>query len=172
MGLHYWGAPTGPGQVNSTNGHSAFGSTVSMSLNWLFGTGPDNMTFGPNSPHIANLRDLPAVQGAIALYNKKNQNAFNDSMGCSAIQPVTNYGSPFGAEGYIDAWADTNPTWHFVGSFTVEVFPAGGSDVKVVINNNSSFASLTNRIFPAWERSTFGPMGSMRQTYWWTQSRQ
>jgi hypothetical protein len=64
-----------------------------------------------------------------------------------------------------------NPTWHFVGSFNIEVFPAGGEDIKVIIKNNSSFKSFAEGVGPAWERSTFSPMGNLRQTYWWTQLR-
>jgi hypothetical protein len=148
---------------------SAFSSAASMATNWALGTGPGHMTFGPNSSHIGNLKNLPAVQGAIELYKQKNSNVLNNGCECGELQPVTNYGSPFGASGYTQAWLDMNPTWHFVGSFTIAVYPVSCSEVMVVVTNTSSFTSFAYGMAPNWERSSFGPMGNMRQTYWWTQ---
>jgi len=154
-------------------GNTAFGSAAGMTFNWLTGTGPDHRTFGPNSPHISNLRKVKYVQNAINLYNDKNGDISH--CGCSEstamMASVTNYGSRFGAKGYLDATLTHNPTWHFVGKFTIEIFPVGCNDIRVELTNNSSFKSFAYGIAPAWERSTFGPMGSMRQTYSWTQPR-
>ena len=109
---------------------------------------------------ITNARDL--------FYSKNN-----GVCGCNAMQPVTNYRSGFGAKGYIDAWKTGNAAWHFVGSYSVEIYPVENcTKLQFVITNNSSFTSFAYGVAPSWERSTFGPGGNMRQTYTWTEALQ
>ena len=72
--------------------------------------------------------------------------------------------------GYADAWIDLNPTWHFVGSFRIDIYPDPSCRyITFVLANNSSFRSFAYGIAPDWERSTFPFMGNMRQTYTWTE---
>jgi putative transposase len=48
-----------------------------------------------------------------------------------------------------------------------------GKSLMFVLNNTTSFKSFAYGAppAPAYERSTFGPAGNMRQTYWWTEPR-
>ena len=148
------------------NRNPALSDAMRMTLNWLTGTGPDDIVHGPSSPHIPN---LPSVMKAIDFYNNKNSGNFD--CGCPQLLDVKGYKSKFGAKGYFDATVTKNPTWHFIGSFAINVYPVDCFNVRVEVTNNSSFQSFAYGIAPHWERSTFGPMGNMRQTYWWEQSR-
>ena len=156
-------------QARNAPPSSAFQSTVEMSFDWLFGTGPDLRIFGPDSPHIDNLRNIQAVRDAVEWYESKNQSSL-DSLNCDGLVPVDNYRSSFGASGYTDAWLDLNPTWHFVGSFSIEVDPISLNEIKITLRNTSSFESFFYGMASNWERSSFAPMGNMRQEYWWTET--
>jgi hypothetical protein len=103
------------------------------------------------------MMDAPGVNAARDLLYKTN------------AQSVTNYRAGFGL---IDLLTTSSPTQQFVGSYRVDVFTVNqGADLMFVLNNNSSFKSFGYGVAPAWERSTVGPGGNMRQTYWWTEPR-
>ncbi|TAK40704.1 MAG: hypothetical protein EPO27_20580 [Betaproteobacteria bacterium] len=131
-----------------------------MSIDWALGTGPSSRVFGPGSIQVIDMIDAPGVNGARELFYQKN--------GATGMDPVTNYAAKFGAGDYLTT---SSPTQQFVGSYRVDVFAVNQSEVMFVVNNTSSFKSLTAGAGPAYERSTFGPGGNMRQTYWWTEPR-
>jgi hypothetical protein len=106
------------------------------------------------------MQDAAGVNAARELFYEKN--------GSTGVEPVTNYAAKFG---YTDPFQTTAPTRQFVGSYRTDVFAVNESEIMFVLNNTSSFKSLTGGIGPSYERSTFGPGGNMRQTYWWTEPR-
>lgn len=50
---------------------------------------------------------------------------------------------------------------HFLGSFSIAIFPAG---CKINVTNNSSFTSFSYGQGPSW---SYGPMSNLYQTYSW-----
>lgn len=64
--------------------------------------------------------------------------------------------------------AKTDPTEQFVGSHRIDITPTKDG-LKFELNNTSSFKSLAYGVAPAWDHSTFGPMGNMEQTYTWVE---
>lgn len=139
-----------------------------MTADWVTGRGADARVFGPGSIQVIDMMDAPGVNDARAFFYNKNSPAFA-SGSYGSLQPVTNYGAGFGLA---DLFTNSSPTQQFVGSYRVDVWPVNsGSDVMFVLNNNSSFKSFGYGVAPAWERSTFGPAGNMRQTYWWIEPR-
>jgi hypothetical protein len=85
----------------------------------------------------------------------------------NAIANVTNYRVPFGIFGFIGATMRSSATEHFVGSYSVNIYPrAGNRSLLFYIQNNSSFTSFSAGIGPSWEN---GPMSSYRQAYYWTE---
>lgn len=128
-----------------------------MTRDWALGNGADVRVFGPGSIQVTDMMDAPGVNGARELLYSTN------------AQSVTNYRASFGL---IDYLTTSSPTQQFVGSYRVDVFTVNqGADLMFVLNNNSSFKSLSYGAGPAWERSTLGPGGNMRQTYWWIEPR-
>jgi hypothetical protein len=106
--------------------------------------------------------DAPGVNGARDLFLQKNAGAIASG---GKLQAVTNYSAKFGLW---DLLTNSSPTQQFVGSYRVDIIPAG-SEMRFFVTNNSSFRSFAYGIAPAWERSSFGPAGNMRQTYTWTE---
>ncbi|WP_298609895.1 RHS repeat-associated core domain-containing protein [uncultured Thiobacillus sp.] len=136
---------------------SAFKDAAGMTRDWALGNGADSRVFGPGSIQVTDMMDAPGVNGARELLYSTN------------AQSVTNYRASFGL---IDYLTTSSPTQQFVGSYRVDVFTVNaGADLMFVLNNNSSFKSLTYGAGPAYERSTLSPGGNMRQTYWWTEQR-
>jgi hypothetical protein len=139
-----------------------------MTADWATGRGADTRVFGPGSIQVIDMMDAPGVNDARAFFYNKNSAAIA-SGSYGSLQSVTNYGASFGLT---DLFTNSSPTQQFVGSYRVDVWPVNnGSDVMFVLNNNSSFKSFGYGVAPAWERSTFGPAGNMRQTYWWIEPR-
>jgi hypothetical protein len=135
----------------------AFKDSASMATDWALGTGPDTRVFGPGSTQVTDMMDAPGV------------NAARERLYSTNAQSVTNYSASFGL---IDYLTTSSPTQQFVGSYRVDVFTVDqGKNLMFVLNNNSSFQSFGYGVTPAWERSSFGPGGNMRQTYWWTEPR-
>ena len=131
-----------------------------MGTEWALGTGPDVRVFGPGSIQVIDMIDAPGVNDAREIFYAKN--------GATGMEHVTNYAARFGASDY---FTTSSPTQQFVGSYRVDVFAVNQSQAMFVVNNTSSLKSLTAGVGPAYERSTFGPGGNMRQTYWWTEPR-
>ncbi len=127
-----------------------------MTADWALGTGADSRVFGPGSTQVTDMMDAPGVNAARDLLYKTN------------VSSVTNFAAKFGL---IDYLTTSSPTQQFVGSYRVDVFTVDqGKSLMFVLNNNSSFKSLSYGAGPAWERGAFiGPGGNMRQTYWWTE---
>jgi hypothetical protein len=147
---------------------AALKDAASMTYDWASGSGASTRVFGPGSIQVIDMMDAPGVNGARDLYYQKNAAALA-SGDYGALQPVTNFSAKFGL---IDYLTTSSPTQQFVGSYRVDVYPVnGGRDVMFVLNNNSSLRSFLYGVGPAYERSTLGPAGNMRQTYWWTESK-
>jgi len=139
-----------------------------MTYDWATGQGADNRVFGPGSIQVTDMMDAPGVNGARDLFYKKNAAALA-SGNYDSLQSVTNYSAKFGLT---ELFTTSSPTQQFVGSYRVDVLTVnGGADLQFVVTNNSSFQSFGYGVAPAWERSSFGPAGNMRQTYTWTEPR-
>jgi hypothetical protein len=89
-----------------------------------------------------------------------------------ALQSYTDVKGDCGLLGYLKAFWPFSFAQHFIGSYRIDVTPwfyntSSGTDyyVEFTLTNDSSFRSFAYGIAPDWERSTFGPMGNMRQTY-------
>jgi len=143
---HMWGTEEAPG-------------TARMTANWLTGQGPDNLEFGPDSPNTQELMASSGVAGARDFLYEKYDGAPPDGGG------VSNYAVNFGLEGYATSRTAAE---QFVGSFRVDISVSDGR-ANYTITNNSSFRSFAYGVAPAWERSSFRPMGNMRQTYRWSE---
>lgn len=147
---------------------SALKDAASMTYDWATGGGSNYRVFGPGSIQVIDMMDAPGVNAARDLYYKKYP----------SINPngsVTNYGASFGVTGLFDSdglLRSLSPTRQFVGSYSVNVFTVDqGKTLMFVLNNNSSMKSFMYGVGPAYERSTLGAGGNMRQTYWWTEPR-
>lgn len=119
----------------------------------------------------AGIKKRPAVIISSAAYNTVQRDLFYQKNAGGTLDPVTNYSARFGV---IDFLTTTSPTQQFVGSYRMDVFAVDqGKSLMFVLNNTSSFKSFAYGAppAPAYERSTFGPAGNMRQTYWWTEPR-
>lgn len=146
--------------------YAAVRRSGTMAISWALGTGPTHRNFGPDSPMTKGLQQTPAVSAARELFYSKNQGKCS----CMDIEPVSNYGSGFGVQGYVEATASGNGAWHFVGSFTITIYPEENcTKLRLVLWNNSSFRSFAYGKGPAYDRSSFGPGGNMTQIYTWTE---
>lgn len=134
---------------------------IKLSFQWATGTGPQHQDFGPDSSEAAEMANAPGVLAAVALYRQKNAARITGCDG-SPLVPVTNYAAHFGLKGLFQS--GLNPTEQFIGSYRVDVYPAGAGQMDVVINNTSSFRSFAYGLGPDWGRSRFSPMGNMSQT--------
>jgi hypothetical protein len=144
--------------AHAGNCWQAFKDSASMATDWALGAGADTRVFGPGSTQVTDMMDAPGVNAARDLLYKTN------------VDSLTNYRASFGL---IDYLTTSSPTQQFVGSYRVDIFTVNqGADLMFVLNNTSSFRSFAYGVAPAWERSTFGPAGNMRQTYWWTEPRE
>lgn len=146
-GLSWWGATK---------------DAAVLTAEWATGTGPQHQDFGPDSNEAEEMQNAPGVLGAEALYRKKNAQKIKNHCDPSTFQPVTNYAARFGLTGLVES--GVNPTEQFIGSYRVDVYPAGDGQMDVVLNNTSSFQSFAYGVGPDWDRSQFGPMGNMSQT--------
>lgn len=146
----------------------ALKDAAGMAVDWAIGRGEGTRVFGPGSIQVVDMMDAPGINSARDFFYKKNAAALGTGL-YDSLQPVTNYGASFGLS---DLLTTSSPTQQFVGSYRIDIWPVNnGGDLMFVLNNNSSFKSFGYGIAPAWERSTFGPAGNMRQTYWWTEPR-
>lgn len=138
--------------------------SIVLSLEWATGTGPEHQDFGPSSSEADEMRNAPGVLAAEAYYRSKNAQRIKAGCDSGSFQAVTNYASHFGLKGLFGS--GFNPSEQFVGSYRVDIYPAADNKMEVVINNTSSFRSFAYGVAPAWNRSSFGPMGNMSQTIW------
>ncbi len=143
---HMWGTAEDPG-------------TARMTVNWATGQGPDHVEFGPDSRNTQELMASTGVSEARDYLYNKYDGAPPDG------GAVTNYAVDFGLEGYATTRTAAE---QFVGSFRIDIQVAD-EGASYTATNNSSFRSFAYGIAPAWERSTFRPMGNMRQTYRWSE---
>lgn len=141
-----WGSDSNPNPVH-------------MTYNWATGSGADHYDFDGNTKNTEEMKTAPGVAAARALLYKKYNG--HPPEGAS----VTNFGAKFGLKGLFTA--DTM-TEQFVGSYTIDIHVSGGM-ANFTLSNNSSFKSFAYGVGPAWERSSFAPMGNMRQTYSWSE---
>ena len=139
-----------------------------MAVDWATGQGSSHRVFSRGSIQVIDMMDAPGVNAAREYYYKKYPSV-------NPSGSVTNYRSSFGVTGLFDndgLLQSVSPTRQFIGSYSVDIHSVNdGKDLMFVLNNNSSFKSFGYGVAPAWERSTFGPAGNMRQTYWWTEPR-
>jgi RHS repeat-associated protein len=136
-----------------------------MTFDWATGSGPSDRYFGPGTDQVNDLMDSPGVERARNYFYSKNAAG-------GQLQDVTNYAARFGLSGLVAA--GTSPIAQFVGSFGVDITPVASEDadyLRFTVTNNSSMRSFAHGIGPAYERSTFGPGGNMRQTYEWYEQR-
>ena len=142
----------------------AFGDAASMTWDWATGGGADTRIFGPGSIQVTDMMDAPGVNNARNFFYEKNANALAKG-DHESLREVTGYRASFGIT---DLLTTSSPTQQFVGSYAVDVWSVNkGADLMFVLSNNSSFKSFGYGVAPDWERSTLGPAGNMRQTYWW-----
>jgi len=146
------------------------GLTWSESLgllwNWLTGSGPAQLAFVSGSNQVYDMMNAPGVEHARDFFNQKN--------GRSAVcggeptsQDVTSYRAGFGLAG---VWnAGTNATQQFVGNYAIDITPNPDGSYTITLSNTTSVTSLLYGVGPSWDRSTFGPLGNMSQTYTWTE---
>ncbi len=144
-------------------------AVAGMTYDWATGSGAANRTFGPGSIQVREMMGAPGVNAARDyFYNVINAKtlAIGNNIG---LMEVTNYRASFGIAGLLTA---STATEQFVGSYRVDIIPINqGAELKFELTNNTSMKSFLYGIGPAYERSTFGWGGNMRQTYWWTEKR-
>ena len=121
-------------------------SAASMFGEFLTGTGPSDLTFGPGSVNSQMMASSPGITQAINAYNNR--------------KPTGLY--TFGLSGLWNAGA--NPIQQFVGSYRYSVVPTNGG-LDVTLSNYTSVRSGSYHLLPSHQRSSFGPMGTTHQTY-------
>ncbi len=140
----------------------ALGDAALMTADWVLGRGASDRSFGSGSVQVDDMNDAPGVNAARDRFYAKNADAIATG---GALQPVQNWRASFGIW---DILKTISPTQQFVGSYRVDIYPSG-SNMQFTLTNNSSFKSLSYGQAPAWERSSFGPGGNMRQIYKWSE---
>lgn len=138
-----------------------------MTINWFAGLAPRKKVYGPNTPQTSEVRRLPPIAGAKDLYRQKN--AAELSSPCcdpSKLVPVTDYAVKFGPLRLLISLAMQSCAWNFIGSFDINIYPAGCKHIDVAVSNNSSFTSFSYGLGPSWQR---GPMSDFRQIYTWNE---
>jgi RHS repeat-associated protein len=146
-------------------------SNFMMALDWLLGIGPKHQNFGPDTNQARDMMDSPSVRKAREYYKRKYANFLS----CSCSQTnfngsnVTNYIGKFKVWEFLEATKNLDSTEHFIGSYRIDIYGKADGKVSFLINNNSSFTSFWEGIPPSWSRNTFGPMGNMTQTIYWTE---
>jgi RHS repeat-associated protein len=150
-------------KMDRVNPHgSGWINAMILTYEWATGTGPQHRDFGPDSTEAANMANAPGVLAAEALYRRKL--AQTKASNCVENSPVTvtNYAVRFGLKGLLTS--GLNSTEQFIGSYRIDIYPLGETQMDVIINNTTSFKSFQYDTGPDWNRSTFGPMGNMSQT--------
>ncbi len=127
---------------------------------WALGLGPDEYTFEAG---IANaMRNAWKVIEARNFYYKQiNAQRKNLKDG------VSNYTGNFGIEGLLRAGLD--PIEQFVGSYRIDIDSSDGKNLIFTLTNPTSMNSLTYKLGPSWERTTWRPGGTVIQRYSWTE---
>ena len=115
-----------------------------MTSQFVYGLGPDNLTYGSNSATSRVMGQSGPVQEVLNTYYMTGQ---------------TSGLYTFGGPGFVSA--GFNPVAQFVGSFRWSI--SGGN---LSLTNTTSFRSLTYDLGPQWQRGSFTtPMGNTHQTY-------
>jgi RHS repeat-associated protein len=150
-----------------------FKQDAGMAVDWALGTGASNRVFGSETDLTQDMEGAPSVALARAAFYNKNAAAIAAG-DYDDLQDVTSYRGTFGIPGYFRGFYDLSPTEEFVGSYRIDISSTfyntssgTGYYLQFTLTNNSSFTSFAYGIGPDWERTTFGPMGNMRQTYSW-----
>ena len=161
LGQTIWYGPNGqttglPGQ----NG-AAWDDDAYLFWNFISGTGPQTINFGPSSVETKQMEQSPGVALAMARFKSINQNA----VCCKDLKQLRNYLYKFTASDI----AGSNATENFVGSYMVNIFPNDPRDgqLKFVITNRTSSWSFLyhSALVQPYPRSAFGPMGNIYQTF-------
>ncbi len=127
---------------------SGVGNAVLLVSNWITGTGPSSVVYGPSSVQSAQMASSILLSDAINQYLQTGKSSGAES---------------FKVAGVIGA--GINPTQQFVGSFNYYITASDGN-LNVNITNISSFTSLTAGLGPNWPRgSSPTPGGNMGQTF-------
>jgi RHS repeat-associated protein len=137
-----------------------------MALDWALGRGSRNRGYDDFSDQVRDIRRIPAVARAKALYRQKNEAALADPC-CkqSALVPYENFAAKFGPKEFIWSTLNGSCAWHFVGSFRIDIYPGSTCrEVQIVASNKSSFTSFSYGQLGSWES---GPGGDFQQTYSW-----
>jgi len=145
--------------------NSGWGTAIRMTMDWATGRGSANRHFDASTSSTQNMMSARRVNEARAYFYKKNAAALANG---KPLAPVTGYKGEFGLADLV-WYAGLNPTQQFVGSYRVDIFPAGDEQIRFELSNNSSMKSFLYGIGPAWERESAAPFGNMRQTYSWTE---
>lgn len=122
---------------------AATAEAYTLTLQWVYGLGPGDRTFGPDTATSAVMGRSAGVQDALNEYY---------------MTGATHGLYSFGVSGYVHAGA--NPMAQFVGSFRWSV-----SGNILTLTNTTSFKSLTFDKGPQWQRSRFRPGGNTHQVY-------
>jgi hypothetical protein len=147
-------------------------SNFVMALDWLLGTGPKHRNFGQETNQARNMMDAPSVRKARRYYERKYA-IKSLSCSCSPMNfngyNVIDYIGKFKVWEFLEATINLDTTEHFVGSYSINIYGRADGKVSFFLNNKSSFTSFWYGIPPDWSRNTFGPMGNMTQTIYWTE---
>jgi uncharacterized protein RhaS with RHS repeats len=136
-----------------------WGDDWSMFWKWVAGTAPPNTVYGPGTNQSNDMMQSQGVQDAIAYFNKKYAGKCPSQWGS-----VTNYDYKFGLPQLIDA--GTNSTQQFVGSYSVNIYPAGNGALSVHVYNTTSMTSFLYGVYPnSWNPSNGHPFGNTSQEY-------
>jgi RHS repeat-associated protein len=122
-------------------------SAAGMFLDWLTGSGAEERTFGPTSVESRSLASSSGVTTAVENYLLSGQRSGLFTFGLTGL-----------------LGAGINPIRQYVGSFRYTITPtANGFTVNAT--NTTGVWSASYHELPDHQRSSFGPLGNMRQTY-------
>lgn len=140
----------------------SFAEVISMTRDWITGSGEIHRTFGPGTAQVEDLKLAPMVVEARRVFYEKNRGRMP-----SDYRPLANYKGTFGLTGLLRA--GFNPTQQFVGSFRIDIIPQDERDIFIVIQNTTSMKSFLYGAGPSWPRESLHPFGNMSQTYRWSE---
>jgi len=138
-----------------------------MFVDWALGLGSKDRFYSGFSDQTEQIRRLPPIQKALDAYKLKNTVELNNaSCDIKNLQSLTDYKVSFNIPRVWWATRHGSCSWHFVGSFAVNIYPVSCRRVRFEVKNKSSFTSFSYGIGPHWGE---GPMSDIDQTYTWEQ---
>ena len=150
--------PPAPNMSPAKSGQN-WSTHIRRTWDWAQGI-PIPTFFGPDSPEVYDMKDSPGVNKARAAYYAKNRH-------CVESQAWTDGGGRFGPGEFMDATEQNNATRHYIGSFNIDIYPAGNDQIRFVVTDTKSQTSLLYHAPGVYDQPAGAGYGNQTQVYTW-----